>query len=84
MDDPHPIEFFDKHLFALIKECRLNNEEVALMIDANKDVYEGKFAEAIAKQGVELKSAYDQVHEERILSSHIRGSKALMGGFVLQ
>ena len=41
MDGPHPIELFDRHLFALIKECRLNNEEVVLMINAIKDVYEG-------------------------------------------
>ena len=59
MDDPHPIKLFDKHLFVLIKEYRLNKEEVVLMIDANKDVYKGKFAKAIAKPGVELKSAYD-------------------------
>ena len=59
MDDPHPIELFNKHLFALIKECRLNKEEVVLMIDANEDVYKGKFAKAIAKPGVELDSAYD-------------------------
>ena len=49
MDDPHPLELFVKYLFALIKECRLNNEEVVLMINANEDVYKGKFAEAIAK-----------------------------------
>ena len=59
MDNPHLIELFNKQLFALIKECRLNNEEVVLMIDANKDVYKGKFAKAIAKQGLELEIAYD-------------------------
>ena len=78
MDNLHPIELFDKHLFALIKECGLNNKEVVLMINANKDVYKGKFAKAITKQGVELESAYDRVHEERMPFSHIRGSKALM------
>ena len=72
MDDPHLIKLFDKHLFALIKECRLNQEEVVLMIDANEDVYKGKFAKAIAKPGVELDSAYDQVHENMMPSSHIR------------
>ena len=74
IDDPHPIELFNKHLFALIKECRLINEQVVLMINANKDVYKRKFAKAIARQGVDLESAYDRVHEERMLSSHVRGS----------
>ena len=79
MDDLHPIELFDKHLFALIKECRLNNEEVVLMIDANKRAYKGKFAKAIARQGIELESAYDRVHKEMMPSFHSRGSKALIG-----
>ena len=83
IDDPHPIELFNKHLFALIKECRLINEQVVLMINANKDVYKRKFAKAIARQGVDLESAYDRVHEERMPSSHISGSKALMRFFVL-
>ena len=82
LEDPRPIELFDNHLFTLIKECRLNGEEVVLMIDANEDVYKGKFADAIAEPGVELESAYDRVHEKRMPSSHIRGSKALMGIFV--
>ena len=47
MDGPHLIELFDKHMFALIKECRLNHKEAILMIDANKDIYKGKLAEAI-------------------------------------
>ena len=82
MDDPHPIELFDKHLFALVKKCILNNEEVVLMIDANEGVYKGKFAKAIAKQRVNLKSAYARVHEEKMPSSYIRGSKALMGVYI--
>ena len=52
------------------------------MIDANENVYKGKFADAMAEPGVELESAYDRVHEKRMPSSHIRGSKALMGIFV--
>ena len=44
MVDPHLIKLFDKHLFALIEEWRLNNKEVLLLIDANEDVYKGKFA----------------------------------------
>ena len=52
------------------------------MIDTNKDVYKGKFAKAIAKPGVELDSAYDQVHKKRMPSSHSRGSKALMGVYI--
>ena len=59
MEDPRPIELFANHLFTLIKECRLNGEEVVLMIDANEDVYKGKFADAMAKPGIELESAYD-------------------------
>ena len=35
------------------------------MINANEDVYKGKFAKVIAKQGVKLKSAYGHVHEKR-------------------
>ena len=82
MDDPHPIKLFDNHLFALIKECRLNKEEVVPMIDANEDVYKGKLTKSIAKPGVEIASAYDRVHEKMMPSSHIRGSKALMGVYV--
>ena len=81
LEDPRPIELFDNHLFTLIKECRLNGEEVVLMIDANEDVYKGKLSDTIAKPGIELESAYDQVHEKQIPSSHSKGSKALMGIF---
>ena len=49
MVDPHPIKLFDKHLFVLIEEWRLNNKEVVLLIDANEDVYKGKFAKALAR-----------------------------------
>ena len=52
------------------------------MINPNKDVYNRKFAKAIAKPGVEIKSAYDQVHKKRMPSSHITGSKALMRVYV--
>ena len=83
MEDPRPIDLFDNHLFTLIKECRLNGEVVVLMIDANKEVYKGKFADVIAQPGIELESAYDRVHEKRMPSSHIRGSKALMEIFCL-
>ena len=82
MEDPRPIELFDNHLFTLIKECRLNGEEVVLMIDANENVYKGKCADAITKPDIELESAYDRVHKKRMPSSHIRVSKALMGIFV--
>ena len=83
IDDPHQIELFYRHLFALIKECILNHEEVVLMIDKKqRRLYKGKLTKKIAKQGVELEIAYDQVHEERMPFSHIRGSKTFMRVFV--
>ena len=82
MVDLYSIELFNKDLFALIKLLWLYVEEIVLMIDANKNVYKGTFATAIAEKVVKLKDDYGCVHNKEITSSHVTRSKALMNAFV--
>ena len=54
------------------------------MIDANKNVYKGKFVIALAKVGVKLEHAYYRVYNTKMPLSHISGSKHIMIIFISQ
>ena len=62
--NPKPIKLFDEYLFGKIETWRSAGEEFLLGIDANKHIYQSKFAKKLAEVGVELSSAYTRVHKK--------------------
>ena len=56
--DPKPRVLFDKYLFNLIKQWRAGGEKVILAIDANENIYRGKFVDGLNEVGVKLDSAF--------------------------
>ena len=81
ISDPKPIALFDDYLFGKVEGWRAAGKEVLLAIDANENVYHGKFAKRLAEVGVELTSAYSKVHEKKMPTSHSRGTLPIKGFF---
>lgn len=52
------------------------------MIGTNKYIYKEKFKEALADFVIGLEDAYHKVHNRKMLSFHIIGSKLIMGIFI--
>ena len=80
--EPKPRVLFDKYLFNLIKQWRAGGEKVILAIDANENVYKGKFAEGLNQAGVKLDSAFTRIHKTQMPASHITGSEPIMAFLV--
>ena len=76
--DPKPRVLFDKYLFNLIKQWRAGGEKVILAIDANENVYKGKFADGLNQAGVKLDSAFTRIHKTQMPASYIAGSEPIM------
>ena len=70
-------KLYDGYLFSKIEKWLSDGEQVLLGIDANTPVYDGNFAERLAK--VNLSSLYTRLHGEEMPPSHQSGTNAIMG-----
>ena len=81
IQDPNVVELYDDYLFGLLQQWRSDGDEVLLLIDANENVYKGRFARRLADKKVNLKSVYTHLHKKKMPFSHITGKQPIMGAF---
>ena len=79
IQDPNIIQLYDNYLFGLVERWRADGDKVLLLIDANKDVYKGKFARQLANKKVQLRNVYSKIHGKKMPGS--RAKKPIMGAF---
>ena len=70
---------FDTNLLALLSLWRMQDEEVLLMIDLNKNNYTGNFAKALTKEDILMDEVFHRVNNTQAPNSYINGSEPICG-----
>lgn len=80
-DDRNPRTIFLEHLLLFIAECRAQNAEVMLYIDANENVYTGRLGRALSGPDLNMREQFLHVTGQQAPASHHTGSHPITGTF---
>ena len=74
-----PKQMFEDDLCAALRQWREQGDRLILMMDANENVYSGKFGQRLSEEGIDLKEAVHAQTKGQGPHTHNRGSQPIDG-----